>query len=189
MIWLSRISTSFGCSPFRCDRVSRWWRAAPTDDPPRASMKDIGRTSGCGAVWVASGGRATAQTTILSGFREAPGAANPQSHEACWSSIRNGTYQRRARRRPLPYRSPNLIQTGIGRVVRALVGSGASVRDTQARNARRVECRPSHAGIGFSRLNRSGFDAASFCEEDAGHDEALPGRAARACGEDGARSS
>ena|SRR6185312_309456 len=34
-------------------------------------------------------------------------------------------------------------------------------------------------------VNRSGFDAASFCEEDAGHVEALSGRAARACGEDG----
>jgi hypothetical protein len=38
-------------------------------------------------------------------------------------------------------------------------------------------------------LKRSGFEAASFCEKDADHVQALPSRAARACGEDGARSS
>jgi hypothetical protein len=37
-------------------------------------------------------------------------------------------------------------------------------------------------------VNRSGFDAASSCEQDADHVQALPGRAARACGVDEYRS-
>jgi hypothetical protein len=37
-------------------------------------------------------------------------------------------------------------------------------------------------------MNRSGFDTASFCEQDADPVQALPGRAVRACGVDEYRS-